>query len=468
MRYNKTNIFRIARILFFLLFLGFLFQMIAEILTPKRVNLPWNTTQKIKGFYEQEDDLDVIIFGSSHAFCSFNPYIFYREGNIKSYIFASNEQPLWLSYHYMIEAFKKNKPRVAVLETFYISERELYKKNGVNKLSMDDIPLSYNKYKMFDASYEEASVLGLNPVYNYHDRWKKINHQDFQNNDIGKFLGFTPLFKKESLDLVFPEVGKQELPPKNLEYLNKIVNLCKENGVELILTYAPYSINKDRQSHINTLKEFSDSNQLKFVDFTTSQLLEKIEFDASQDFEGGHLNIYGANKVSSYLAKVIANKYQFNSDRDFEKYKELGEVFEVIEKLPKIESKEMYFDYLKDKDLEIFITGSFDENNKYAMLKSLGANLSEKKVKNSNYVGRFNPSKNRVDEVVDKNLIDKYFHRTVDYKPVVKMMCGKNNKTTFSKIHVNYKDYLQHKKVSSLNVVVYSSYMNKVIDVKSF
>ncbi|GAK74794.1 hypothetical protein JCM19296_372 [Nonlabens ulvanivorans] len=69
-----------------------------------------------------------MFLGSSHAFCTFNPAIFFKENGIKGYVFASNEQPLWLSYHYLIEVLKTQKPEVIVLETFYISENNEYKK----------------------------------------------------------------------------------------------------------------------------------------------------------------------------------------------------------------------------------------------------------------------------------------------------------------------------------------------------
>ena len=73
----------------------------------------------IDGFYaEPEDTIDVIFLGSSHANAAFAPAQMWREQGFTGYVLYSWSQPMWVSYHYAVEAFKRQTPRVVVLEGF--------------------------------------------------------------------------------------------------------------------------------------------------------------------------------------------------------------------------------------------------------------------------------------------------------------------------------------------------------------
>ena len=68
----------------------------------------------IDGFYaEPEDTIDVIFLGSSHANAAFAPAQMWREQGFTGYVLYSWSQPMWVSYHYAVEAFKRQTPRVA-------------------------------------------------------------------------------------------------------------------------------------------------------------------------------------------------------------------------------------------------------------------------------------------------------------------------------------------------------------------
>jgi len=334
---RKRHIYKILHIVFFLLIFLVSFYTIDQLFLPKRVDFPYNVTDKIKGFYELPDNsLDVVFIGSSQAFCTINPYIFYKEANIKSYVFSANEQPLWISYYYMKEALKHQNPKVIVLETLYISEGDEFKKDGVNKVNIDDIPFSKNKMEMVKIAEEKPNILNTVSIYKYHDRWKNLISTDFYTYNYGKLKGFTPLEKTEEKSIEIFSVNPQPLPEKNKIYLDKIIQLSKDEGVDLVFTYNPYNANKSRQSHIETLKEIASNNNIKFINFIDSTTLKEANFEVKTDFEGGHTNLAGANKVSKYIANYLKNIYKFDANRDFTDYVEMGKILEAFDSLPKI------------------------------------------------------------------------------------------------------------------------------------
>ncbi len=57
----------------------------------------------------------MIFLGSSHANAAFAPAQMWREQGFTG-MYCTLSQPMWVSYHYAVEAFKRQTPRVVVLE----------------------------------------------------------------------------------------------------------------------------------------------------------------------------------------------------------------------------------------------------------------------------------------------------------------------------------------------------------------
>ena len=60
--------------LVFLALLTLILIPLSRLLARKSLALPWNTTTKISGFYnEEQEQFEVMFFGSSHAYAAFSP-----------------------------------------------------------------------------------------------------------------------------------------------------------------------------------------------------------------------------------------------------------------------------------------------------------------------------------------------------------------------------------------------------------
>ena len=70
-------------------------------------------------FYELEDNtVDVLFLGSSHAFEDFNTGTLWDEYGMSSFILAGSVQPMWNTYFYLKEALKTQTPKLIVLEGY--------------------------------------------------------------------------------------------------------------------------------------------------------------------------------------------------------------------------------------------------------------------------------------------------------------------------------------------------------------
>lgn len=98
----KKNVRFFVSALAFILLLWAVLVPVQRVLARKSLEGPWDMTNKIGGFYnEQENQFDVMFFGPSHAYAAFSPLVIWEETGIKSYVFATQQQPLWATYTYI-------------------------------------------------------------------------------------------------------------------------------------------------------------------------------------------------------------------------------------------------------------------------------------------------------------------------------------------------------------------------------
>ncbi|HAL63294.1 MAG: hypothetical protein K5664_00180 [Firmicutes bacterium] len=300
----------LALAVFFSIFFA-LFSLCDRILSRKEVEGWWNVTAKIDGFYNSpKNEYDVIFFGSSNTYCSFNPLVIWKETGVKSYVFATQQQPLWATYYYMKDAFKRQNPDVAVLDVLMASKNDEYYDDGVNYTFCDNMPFSFDKIALARVSAPKGRRLGLLIRFlKYHSRWNELKKEDFEyrKRDMSDYSkGFYVLTSKcnnaEHTDLKNVE-DSLPLSDKNREYLDKIIALCKENDVRLMLLKAPSNSTEEEKRYYNSVAKIAEENGLEFVDY--NMCYDEIGLDMATDFfDERHLNIFGAEKFTEYFVKT--------------------------------------------------------------------------------------------------------------------------------------------------------------------
>ncbi len=71
----------------------------------------------IEAYDDVNVPVDVAVFGTSHAVCTVDNSILWNDYGIASYTLWSGSQKVDGTYFFMKDAFKKNKPKVALVET---------------------------------------------------------------------------------------------------------------------------------------------------------------------------------------------------------------------------------------------------------------------------------------------------------------------------------------------------------------
>ena len=292
----------------FLLLLALILVPVQRVMARKSLSGTWDMTNKVAGFYnEEEDQFEVMFFGPSHAYAAFSPLVIWEETGIKSYVFSTQQQPLWATYTYIKEALKTQSPTLIVLECrMALGDKEYYMEEGDDKAVtypyMDDLPLSWNKVELaVQSAPEPEERFGL--LFNfmmYHSRWNDLHREDFtfrRDEARDPYKGFVMLEPQEPLQpRPASETVTQAVPllEKNQYWLEEIIKLCQEEGIELWLIKSPSNLELEEKALLNTVEETARRYNVPFHDFNVDYA--DIGLDESMFFDAHHMDALGAGK----------------------------------------------------------------------------------------------------------------------------------------------------------------------------
>ena len=232
-------------------------------------------TDVLSFYNEKKNSMDLIFFGSSHSYATFSPNVLKEETGLVSYNFSTQQQPLWITYHYMIEALKYQKPKYFVLDILMAIKNFEYSSEGVNRDAIDKMKFSKNKIDAINVSVEKLSdrISYYFNIIKYHSRWNELGKTDILSllhSNISPTKGFTYL-KENTAEAVKYDLkdvtNVKKISKKNEEYLKKIINLAKENNIELILVKSPCTTTKEEQEYYNYIELIAKENDIKYLNY---------------------------------------------------------------------------------------------------------------------------------------------------------------------------------------------------------
>lgn len=275
-----------------------------------------------KGFSSLEPrTLDVIVFGSSHAFSGVDPSILWRERGIASFVLGGPAQMLQVTEYYMREALRTQQPKVFALEMASSSYSPRTFSPSFHAMNVGLMPWSVNKLAAsWFATPAEMRINVLVDVWAYHGRWSELTKRDFdlraKTAEATYLKGFNPSmtsrevasqpYVRPASDYPVAEAGVAY----NRETLRRIAALCEEHDVELLLFLTPtgppgnMSYYMERAAAALT-GEFDNA---RVLDLSVPGAVPGLSYE-SDFLDGGHLNWRGAEKTSRVLAEYLSTTY---------------------------------------------------------------------------------------------------------------------------------------------------------------
>ena len=260
---------------------------------------------------EPKDSIDVLIIGSSLAYCDIIPAAIYEETGITSYVLSGSTLNSALGYYYLKEGLKTQSPDVVMIEA---TSAFFNKYESFSKANIGYMPYGINRLCATLVTGERTECIGLLfPLYNYHELWQErsfeyiISPRPDKKTDIN--AGYTYITDIVPQPERVPRgVASKEDIEFNLVYLKKTVELCRDKGIEVELFLSPccYYIADEYKAMLTEALP-----DVTFIDY--SDHAEDMGLDMSVDYCGKiHLNFYGAVKFSEYLADHISNEFDIS------------------------------------------------------------------------------------------------------------------------------------------------------------
>ena len=252
----------------------------------------------LNGVYaEPENTLDVIFEGDSTSYYGINPLEIWRDTGITSYAAGSPQQYLCYTRPILEKIYRTQTPKYVFLEATSLFYR---------------VPFTAELKIRFDNTCK---------IIRYHDRWKSLKWDElfapvrYTHRQREKGYHFeTDIAPADTSDYIQPTDQKRRMYLRNRRDFDAILELCQSHGTQIILFSMPNTTIWTMKLH-NGAQAFADEMGLTYLDLNMH--LDEMGFDWSHDTmdHGNHLNVFGADKVSKYLANYMRENLELTDHR---------------------------------------------------------------------------------------------------------------------------------------------------------
>ena len=330
---------------------------------------------------EEKAPIDVMFFGSSHAFANINPVTLWREYGIAAQCVGAGEQAMPYTYYTLREAVKVQRPKVAVVEVYMAI--------------VDDNYFDDKRYPQFSASFTNfrPSLEKLEIVYKfcrdvpevngneinaalgfpgYHQRYTELEKNDFER--IYDNRGFQIIYESNPQDKTefCPTSQITEGKPMSVwaeKYLSDMISFCEDKGISLMFLVTPYRMLEEHAAVLKTVSDLAEKRSIPFIDM--NNYIDEIGMDYNTDFaDWGHANNRGSAKVSKWLGSYLTNHYGLENqtgDKRYKNWERLSEIYEQLENnywLIRQTQLDQYIQHLKNPDyLVVLLAGDVEADN---------------------------------------------------------------------------------------------------------
>ncbi|MCM1045230.1 MAG: DUF1574 domain-containing protein [Candidatus Gastranaerophilales bacterium] len=304
--------------------------LLQRLLVPKYVD---STVEGalIAEYYEEKKDFDVIFIGDCEVYENFSPAVLWEQYGINSYIRGSAQQYIWQSYYLLEDTLRYETPDVVIFNVLALQYDEA-QREAYNRMTLEGMEWSLPKVKAILASMgpEENFLDYVFPILRYHTRWSELGQSDvkylFDTEQVSHNGYYMRVDVKPAENV--PEgriLGDYSFGENVWKYLDKMTALCEENGIRLILIKAPSLYPYWYEEWETQVEDYAAEHDLLYINFL--ELTEETGIDYSLDtYDAGlHMNLSGAEKLSAYLGRLLAEEMGLHDRRGEEVLCEIWE-----------------------------------------------------------------------------------------------------------------------------------------------
>lgn len=268
---------------------------------------------RMQDLIEGETNKDILFIGNSHIMDGVIPMELWKEYGYASHLLCAEYNDME-RYPAMLElALQYTDPSLVVVDVDNYWEKSPDDKTLMSYHEfVDAYPLNRTKVKTTLELYPDMERRReiLFPFYLYHSRWNDLSRNDLKRSDTSNYLkGYE--YTTESTSVEIPELVPQSdgvliEDAYGLGALQKLIADCEEKGISVLLVTIPYAADVPEQQYLQGLHTFAERNGVSYLNLIEREAL----VDEGTDYrEAGHLNVHGAEKVTTFLGNYIKENY---------------------------------------------------------------------------------------------------------------------------------------------------------------
>ncbi|MBR4530658.1 MAG: hypothetical protein IKO80_10335, partial [Lachnospiraceae bacterium] len=275
---------------------------------------------------------DVLFLGSSHVINGINPAELFDSCGIASYNLGGHGSTVPASYYELLLALREASPALVVVDG-YMAEREYTyldlmtpentdaeRENAVGQLhlNLDAFPLSRVKVYTVHALISDRKKREefLFPFLIYHDRWSGLTADDpvpgMFSAQANRLLGGEI---RTGVDWhIEPHEGEEEPATEPLygeTYLQMILALCRERGIDMAFTMLPFNTTPADRRTAARLSVLAQAEGVPYLDLTAAGT-DSLQGEL---FDDGHLNLIGMHRTTEAVGRFLAEQFDLPDRR---------------------------------------------------------------------------------------------------------------------------------------------------------
>ncbi|MBN2879003.1 MAG: SGNH/GDSL hydrolase family protein [Clostridia bacterium] len=323
----------IVKLIIFICIFSVLLVSVSYIVRPQS-----DMKDRFAGFYsEPKDTIDAVMIGASSVSPLLAaPYI-WNEYGITTYPLSTNAQPAAGIKYIIEEASKSQEDCLFMVDAtmFMVEQSSLMTEPRIRNV-VDNMKYSFTRIRAinemvedkgsridyyFDISKYHSAIFGENGV-----KAEDIKYFNFQSPSEYKgylFVEAVDIFEPVDLSNITEE---KPIPEDSEAELKALMDYCEANEVNILFFINPYAATEINKQEHNYIKSIVEQRGFSFINF--NDFYEEMDINFGKDlYNVNHMNVYGAEKFSSFLGRYLIENYAFEDKRGNEDYADWDEAY---------------------------------------------------------------------------------------------------------------------------------------------
>lgn len=288
-----------------------------------------NNTMRMEAFYlEEKGTIDAVLIGASDVYAGYSAPYAYETYGYTSYPYATQSSPPDIVLPQIKEVIKYQNPKMIIVEinAFLYKDNELPTESS-RRMFADNMPHDEIWREFLNESIpKDKQIEYYLPIVKYHSSWTdypwKIKYLlaelGLKKNGYSLFRGYKTVANE------FHPTGKvynstladnDDTLPLGVtgeRYLRQTLEYLKENNItNVVFMRFPHIVYNKSYTRFKRCNEAGNIIESYGYDFINLERYGEQEgFITDKDFYNwDHLNIYGCEKLTDYIANMLINDY---------------------------------------------------------------------------------------------------------------------------------------------------------------